>query len=65
MVGANCSYWDQTVFRKPVGGLLYSVAGESSLARVNFEDDARGAAKDTLMPKLALVMLESQGIFNA
>jgi len=42
---------------------LYPVVGEFSLARMNFGDGAGRPAKDTLMPKLVLVMSESQGIY--
>jgi len=42
---------------------LYPVARESSLTGMNFEDGAGRPAKDTMMPKLALVMLESKGIY--
>ena len=55
----HCSCWDQTVSRKLAEGLLYPVACESSLAQMNLKDDVAKPTKETLMPKLSLVMSES------
>jgi len=51
--------WDQALIRKSVEGSRYLLSDDILLLWLGFKNDEWEPAKDTLMPKLALVMSES------
>jgi len=56
---AQLFLWDQAVIRKSVEGSGYLASDDLLLLRLGSEDGSGEPTKETLMHKLALVMLES------